>query len=185
MRWCAAPSMTTCSPRRLHSAATFPITCFASLLSRATEVVQQRLLSRARPETQAGIRRVLATTSPARCSTPRPARDFSEAQAQDTRARGSGSLGETELAEFAQSQSYDDTIAAMAESTEVPVDVVDRLMSGERPDPILILCKSAGYSWDSARAIILARPGAKGKAHRPSRTRAPISTSCRTRTPSA
>jgi hypothetical protein len=45
----------------------------------------------------------------------------------------------------------------------VPIDVVDRLMSGERPDPILILCKSAGYAWPTTRDILLARPGSRGK----------------------
>ena len=30
-------------------------------------------------------------------------------------------------------------------------------MSGDRPDPILILCKAAGFSWTTARSIILAR----------------------------
>jgi uncharacterized protein DUF2336 len=39
--------------------------------------------------------------------------------------------------------------------------VVDRLMGGERPDPILILCKSAGWGWPTARAIIGARLGRK------------------------
>jgi hypothetical protein len=36
--------------------------------------------------------------------------------------------------------------------------VVDRLLGGGRSDPILILCKSAGWSWPTARAIIAARP---------------------------
>ena len=35
-------------------------------------------------------------------------------------------------------------------------------MAGDRPDPILILCKAAGYGWTTARAIIMARPSAKG-----------------------
>jgi hypothetical protein len=35
---------------------------------------------------------------------------------------------------------------------------VDRLMGGERPDPVLILCKSAGWGWPTARAIIMSRP---------------------------
>jgi hypothetical protein len=35
--------------------------------------------------------------------------------------------------------------------------VIDRLMSGERPDPILILCKAEGWGWQTARAIIMSR----------------------------
>jgi hypothetical protein len=41
--------------------------------------------------------------------------------------------------------------------------VVDRLMSGARPDPVLILCKAAGFAWTTARAVMLARPGTQGK----------------------
>ena len=75
-----------------------------------------------------------------------------------------GTLNETQLAEFAKTQAYDETVAALAQLTAVPIEIVERLMNGERPDPILILCKAAGYSWPTARDIILARLGAKGKA---------------------
>ena len=44
----------------------------------------------------------------------------------------------------------------------VPIDTADRLMAGDRPDPILILCKAADYGWTTARAIIMSRPSAKG-----------------------
>ena len=44
----------------------------------------------------------------------------------------------------------------------VPVDVVDRLMGGERSDPVLILARSAGFGWDTVSAVINARPGSRG-----------------------
>jgi hypothetical protein len=44
----------------------------------------------------------------------------------------------------------------------VPIEIVDRLMNGDRPDPILILCKSSGWGWATVRAIITVRPGSKG-----------------------
>ena len=135
---------------------------FRELLTRATEVVQRRLLAKARPETQDEIRRVLAKVS-GDVITARPQRDFSEAQARMRMLAEAGQLYEAELAGFAKSQSYDDTVAALSQLTGVPIDVVDRLMSGERPDPILILCKAAGYSWPTAREIILARLGNRGK----------------------
>jgi hypothetical protein len=68
------------------------------------------------------------------------------------------------LVEFAKDGRYEETIAALAELCKVPIAVVDRLMGGERPDPVLILCKSSGWGWPTARAIIMARPtgGATG-----------------------
>ena len=53
-------------------------------------------------------------------------------------------------------------MAALSVLCNVPIDAADRLMSGERPDPILILCKASGFGWTTARAIIASRPGGKG-----------------------
>jgi hypothetical protein len=43
----------------------------------------------------------------------------------------------------------------------VPVEVVDRLMNGERADPVLILARSAGFGWPTVKAVLNARPGGK------------------------
>ncbi|MFN3349580.1 DUF2336 domain-containing protein [Pseudorhodoplanes sp.] len=135
---------------------------FRELLARATEVVQRRLLAKARPETQAEIRRVLARVS-GQAFAVRPPRDFSEAHVRVRMLAEEGKLGEAELAEFARSRSYDQTVVALSYLSDVPADVVDRLLSGERPDPILILCKAANYSWSTAREILLARTSERGK----------------------
>ncbi len=66
------------------------------------------------------------------------------------------------LISFAKAGDYEATVAALAELCAVPIEVVDRLMNGDRPDPILILCKSQGWSWTTVRVIITARPGEKG-----------------------
>jgi len=39
--------------------------------------------------------------------------------------------------------------------------VVDRLINGERSDPVLILARAAGFGWPTVKAIISARPGPK------------------------
>lgn len=50
-------------------------------------------------------------------------------------------------------------MVGLAALSKVPVNVADRLMAGEQPDPVLILCKAAGMSWPTVKAIIAARPG--------------------------
>ncbi len=135
---------------------------FRDLMARATDVVQRRLLAKARPETQAEIRGVMARIAGG-AFPPKPAPDFSEAQTRMRELAGAGRLGEAELAGFARAQSYDDMVAALSQLSGVPVDVVDRLMRGERPDPILILCKSAGHSWQTVQEVLMARPGTRGK----------------------
>jgi uncharacterized protein (DUF2336 family) len=140
-----------------------PDTLFRELLTRATEVVQRRLLAAARPETQAEIRRVLAKVSGEIGATAAPARDFGPALAKMQALHAGKKLTEREIAETADGKLYEEMVAALSVICSVPIDVIDKLMGGERPDPVLILCKSAGFAWTTARAIILARPGMHGK----------------------
>jgi hypothetical protein len=38
----------------------------------------------------------------------------------------------------------------------VPIEVVERILDCDRPDPVLILCKAAGWGWPTAKEIIMA-----------------------------
>ena len=135
-----------------------PPRLFRDLLLKATEVVQQRLLASAKPETQAEIRRVLAKVSNEVGQRAAP-RDYSAAMRAVEALRQEGKLNEVALVDFAKQARYEETVAALASLCAVPIEVVDRLMSGDRPDPVLILCKSAGWGWPTVKAIIIARPG--------------------------
>jgi uncharacterized protein (DUF2336 family) len=133
---------------------------FRALLLKATAVVQQRLFASATPEIQAEIRGVLARVSK-EVGTKAAPRDYAEAQRTVAALRLRGELNEGQILDFAQAGKYEEMIAGLADLCAVPIDVVDRLMSGERPDPILILCKSLNWGWPTARAIIGARLGRK------------------------
>jgi uncharacterized protein (DUF2336 family) len=135
-----------------------PPRLFRDLLLKATEAVQQRLLASAGPEVQAEIRRVLAKASTEATATSAP-RDYSAAQRAIEVLRRDGKLDEAALVGFAQNGRHEETVAALASLSAVPIEVVDRLMAGDRPDPILILGKSSGWGWPTVKAIILARHG--------------------------
>jgi uncharacterized protein (DUF2336 family) len=137
-----------------------PPPLFRALLLKATAVVQQRLFASATPEIQAEIRGVLARVSK-EVGTKAAPRDYAEAQRTVAALRLRGELNEGQILDFAQAGKYEEMIAGLADLCAVPIDVVDRLMSGERPDPILILCKSLNWGWPTARAIIGARLGRK------------------------
>jgi uncharacterized protein (DUF2336 family) len=139
-----------------------PPRLFRTLLMQATEVVQQRLLAKARPETAAEIRRVLAKVSDEIGAKVPAARDYSHAQAVVFALKEKGELAEPALADFARQGRFEETVVALAELSGVPVDTVVRLMAGDRPDPVLILCKAAGFEWQTVRSLILVRPGGKG-----------------------
>ena len=134
---------------------------FRELLVRATAVVQQRLLASAKPETRAEIQRVLNKISK-EYDKSAPARDYSTALRLVREMRVAERLGEAELAEFAKERKFEETVAAVSVLCGVPVETADRLMAGDRPDPILILCKAANFGWATAKAIIMSRPSARG-----------------------
>ena len=134
---------------------------FRALLTQATDLVQKRLLSKARPEIAAEIRRVLAKVSREIGAKAAP-RDYAEAQRTIAAMKQAGVLNENELASFAREQCFEETVVALSVLCAVPLDVVDRLISGDRADPVLILCRAAGFNWQTVRAIIMSRPGKHG-----------------------
>ncbi len=131
---------------------------FRALLIQATDLVQKRLLSKAKPETAAEIRRVLAKVSSEIGAKASP-RDYTEAQRTVAAMQRAGLLNERELASFAREKCFEETAVSLSVLCAVPLDVVDRLLTGERSDPVLILCRAAGFGWQTVRAIILSLPG--------------------------
>jgi uncharacterized protein (DUF2336 family) len=140
-----------------------PPRLFRQLLVQATDVVQKRLLAQAKPETQAEIRRVLAKVSDEVAARAAP-RNYTAALAAVRALHKERKLTEADIAEYAKNGKYEETIAALATLCAVPVEVVDRLMSGERADPVLILARAAAFGWATVREIINARPGLKPSA---------------------
>jgi uncharacterized protein (DUF2336 family) len=137
-----------------------PPRLFRQLVIQASEVVQKRLLAKAKPETQAEIRRVLAQVTDKVAAKAAP-RNYTVALAAVRALHKERKLGEADVAEFAKAGKYEETIAALATMCAVPVEVVGRLMSGERADPVLILARAVGFGWPTVRVIFNARPGGR------------------------
>ena len=146
---------------KVGSRSDIPPRLFRQLLIQATEVVQNRLLSRTKPETAAEIRKVLAVVSGKIGADVAP-RSYGEAMAAVRARHEVHALDEDDVLGYADAGKYEETIAALATICGVPVEVVDRLMAGERYDPVLILARSAGFSWATTRSMITIVPGAKG-----------------------
>jgi uncharacterized protein (DUF2336 family) len=136
-----------------------PPRLFRQLLMQATDVVQQRLMARAKPETQAEIRKVLMQVSQEVGAQASP-RSYAAAMETVRSLNQQRKLTESDVLDYAKAGKYDETIAALATMCAVPIEVVDRLMGGERFDPVLILGQSANFSWDTVHAIIKAKPDA-------------------------
>jgi uncharacterized protein (DUF2336 family) len=131
-----------------------PPRLFRQLFMQSSEMVQRRLLAKAGPETQSEIRRILARVTDEVAAKAAP-RNYTRALHQERKLR------EADIIEFAKAGKYEETIAALSTMCAVPVEVVDRLMNGERADPALILARAAGFGWSTVKAVLNARPSGK------------------------
>jgi uncharacterized protein (DUF2336 family) len=137
-----------------------PAPMFGELLTRATAIVHERLIASATPELKAEIRDVLTKVAKEVGARVGP-RDYRAAQRVVLNLHRAGRMNEAALAAFCGDSKYEEAVAALAALAKVPINVVDRLMAGERPDPVLILCKAAGLGWPTVKALILAGPHGK------------------------
>jgi uncharacterized protein (DUF2336 family) len=137
-----------------------PPPLFLELLTRATAVVHKRLLASASPEMKADIHDILAKVANevgARAGS----RDYSAAQRVVLNLSRSGQMNEAALAAFCNDGKYEETVVGLATLAKVPINVVDRLMGGDRPDPVLILSKAANLAWPTVKGIFLVRTSGK------------------------
>jgi uncharacterized protein (DUF2336 family) len=127
------------------------------LLSGSIDVIRRRLFQVVKPERQADIKQAMtAITAP---SEREERRDFMPAQRTVLKLHREGMLGEGALLNFARAFKYEESIAALSTLTGVKIETLDRLISGERYDPILIAGKSVDLEWATVRALILLRFG--------------------------
>ena len=128
---------------------------------RPTRFRSARLLASAAPEVKVALQDVLAKVAKEVGARVGP-RDYSAAQRVVLGLSRAGRMDEAVLAGFCSDGKYEEAVVALASLAKVPINVVDRLMGGERPDPVLILCKAAGLGWPTVKAIFLVRPDGKG-----------------------
>ena len=127
------------------------------LLRDATETVRARLLKRAPPHLFEEIRTAIAAVTSGVNREMSDTRDFTAARRFVAQLSQNGKLTETILLEFARQKKYEETVAALAELSHSTIDVVRPLMQSLRDDGVLIPCKVAGLSWETASAILDSR----------------------------
>jgi uncharacterized protein (DUF2336 family) len=128
------------------------------LLDGSIEIVRKRLLDVVKPERQSAIKAMMSEIS----GVPVPVdgkRNFAPAQRAVLTLHKAGDLNEAALLMFAKSFKYEESIAALSAMSGVQIGTLDRLISGDRYDPILIVGKTAGLEWATVRALILLRMG--------------------------
>jgi uncharacterized protein (DUF2336 family) len=129
------------------------------LLAGSIDVIRRRLFEVVKPERQDAIKLAMSEISgvPERSVS---RRDFAPAQRTILALHGAGQLNEAALLGFAKAHKYEESIAALSALSAVKITTLDRLISGDRHDPVLILGKVLGLEWATVRALVLLRLGA-------------------------
>lgn len=128
-----------------------------ALIARATEEVRQRLLATAPADRVDEIRRVIDEIATDMADSAQPASDRAAILRQLLLDYPGGRIPEADIARMAESRHLDRTIAALSLVNGVSPEIVEHLLDGERIEPVLILCRAAGYQWPTVRSIVQLR----------------------------
>jgi uncharacterized protein (DUF2336 family) len=128
------------------------------LLAGSVDIVRRRLFEVVKPARQTDIKLAMSEISgvPERADV---RRDFAPAQRAIIALHRAGELNEGALLGFAKAHRYEESVAALSAMSGVKIVTLDRLVAGDRQDPILILGKAVGLEWATVRALILLRLG--------------------------
>jgi uncharacterized protein (DUF2336 family) len=128
------------------------------LLAGSIDPVRRHLFQVLKPARQAAIKQAVAAMSglPGALES---RRDFTDAQRTILALHRDGYLNEGALLGFAKAHQYDEAVATLSAMSAVPLETLDRLISGDRHDPVLIIGKKMGLEWATVRALLLLRLG--------------------------
>jgi uncharacterized protein (DUF2336 family) len=128
------------------------------LLAGSIDIVRRRLFDVVKPARQADIKRAIGEISGV-TEEVESRRDFAPAQRKILALHEAGELNEAALLGFAKTYKYEESVAALSALSGVKIATLDRLITGDRYDPILIVGKVVGLEWATVRALILLRMG--------------------------
>ena len=126
------------------------------LLAGSADIVRRRLFEVARPDQKAAINHAMVEIVGA----PKQSeirREFAPAQRAVLALHQNGGLNEAALLNFAKARKYEECVAALSAMSAVRLATIDRLIMGDRHDPILILGRAVGLEWATVRALIMLR----------------------------
>jgi hypothetical protein len=87
-------------------------------------------------------------------------RDYTAAKQTVAQLQRASKLDEASLVGLAEQAKFEETVVSLAVLCKVPLEIVHRLMCSDRADPVLIICKGAGFGWPTACALLKLRaPG--------------------------
>ena len=135
---------------------------FVKLLTTASKAVRISLEA-AHPQNTSEIQHVVAEVVTAiQAKAAAASRDFVKARALVESLQASGKLGEADVEAFARAGKFEETAVALASLSALPIEVVERAMVQDREETALIVVKAIGFSWPTAKAVLLLCAGKRG-----------------------
>jgi uncharacterized protein (DUF2336 family) len=131
-----------------------PLRLLRQLLLIATEAVRSWLLINAPHESKAEIERVVTSIANELSKEATAPRDFSRAQDLVAAMQQRHALNEAALINFAESQKYEEMVAALTALTSAPLQIIAAVVRSSRHDGILVACKAAKLKWRTVEAIL-------------------------------
>jgi Uncharacterised protein conserved in bacteria (DUF2336) len=123
-----------------------------ALLSKASEIVRQRLLT-ANPELGEIIRAILPASAPSTNKTPNPSMNYRAAE----EVVKSQELSEPVVHEFAKEKKLAEVVVAIAQLSGLSVDEIERLFMGPWTSPVAVILKAIGFRLATVDAIYRSR----------------------------
>jgi uncharacterized protein (DUF2336 family) len=128
---------------------------FLRLIDHASAAVRARLMSE-NPGDSATVAGVVDEVSTVlRTNAQKLSANYAAALATVEAMHRAGKLGQAEVLRFANEQRIAETAVALTLLCEVETDVVERALLAPGSDILVILAKLAGFSWTTAKAILL------------------------------
>jgi uncharacterized protein (DUF2336 family) len=144
------------------SRAEIPRQHFLKLLNTASKAVRIALEA-AHPEHAHEVKHIVSEAAGAiQARAAVASRDYAAARTLIDSLRASGQLHEATVEAFAKTGKFEETAVGLATLCGLPVEIVERAMVRDREDTVLIIAKAAGFSWASAKALLMLRAGKSG-----------------------
>ncbi|MBR0692084.1 DUF2336 domain-containing protein [Bradyrhizobium lablabi] len=131
-----------------------PRQVFHQLISKASDEVKEKL-KRERPDMQGHVQSIVTDVEGAIHARFGPAsKDYFSAKRTVAKLHQQGDLTEDRVFQFAHSIKFNETVAALALLSSMPVDIVERALIDKNRQSTLILAKALKLSWTTTMSLL-------------------------------
>ncbi|HEU4659404.1 MAG TPA: DUF2336 domain-containing protein [Pseudolabrys sp.] len=131
-----------------------PPQLFAQLLEIASETVRAELESEKKHSKEAIRRAVDDIASRIEDTAVTQTQTFAAAQVLVETLHMAGQLTTTKMKDFARFGRFDEIVAGLALMTKMPPELVEQTVRDAQVEPLLVMAKAVGLSWDTTKSII-------------------------------